>query len=49
MFELLGLRPETSQAIRPYIALAPIAFLGNMTSPLRYFGGFAGKFARDLQ
>lgn len=46
MFELLGLRPETSKAIRPYIALAPIAFLGNMTSPLRYFGGLPASCQR---
>lgn len=38
MFNLLALKPEVSKAIKPYIALAPVAFLGNIPSPIRYLG-----------
>ena len=36
MFELLAFKPEVAKAIRPYIALAPVAYLGELASPLRY-------------
>ena len=38
MFNLLALKPEVSKAIKPYIALAPVAYLGNIPSPIRYLG-----------
>lgn len=35
MFQLLAFKPEVAKAIWPYIALAPIAYLGGLSSPLR--------------
>ncbi len=37
MFVLQSLMPEVGQIIRPYIALAPIAYLGNIWSVVRPF------------
>lgn len=37
MFALQSLMPEVGQLIRPYIALAPIAYLGNIWSIVRPF------------
>ena len=42
MFQLLSFRPEVAKAIRPYIALAPVAYLGAMPTPLRYLA-FSGR------
>ena len=35
MFELLAFKPEVAKAIRVYVALAPVAFLGNISKELR--------------
>lgn len=35
MFQLLAFRPEVAKAIRPYIALAPVAYLSN-NAPIKY-------------
>lgn len=37
MFALLGLRPEYAQVVQPFIAMAPVAFVGHNKSPVRYF------------
>jgi hypothetical protein len=34
MFGLLATKPEYSQIIKPFIALSPVPFMGNATSPL---------------
>ena len=36
MFELLSLKPDVSKVIKPYIALAPVAYLGDVASPSRF-------------
>ena len=37
MFQLLATRPELSQIVQPFIALAPVFQLNNVKSPLRFF------------
>ncbi|XP_054153917.1 lipase member J-like [Oppia nitens] len=37
MFGLLASRPEYSQIIDPFIALAPVAYVSHIKSPIRYF------------
>ncbi|XP_046918119.2 gastric triacylglycerol lipase-like [Dermatophagoides farinae] len=37
MFALLSLRPEYADIVQPFIALAPITFVKNIQSPMRYF------------
>lgn len=44
MFELLSLKPEIAKVIKPYFALAPVAHLGNLRSPLRYLGSIKTYF-----
>ncbi|CAG2104946.1 unnamed protein product [Medioppia subpectinata] len=41
MFALLSSKPEYSQIINPFIALAPIAYVAGIKSPIRYFTEFS--------
>lgn len=36
MFQLLSFRPEVAKAIRPYIALAPVAFMQDIATIFRF-------------
>ncbi len=40
MFGLLSSRLKYNQIIKPFIALSPVSFLGNATTPLRIFTYF---------
>lgn len=37
MFALLSLKPEYADIVQPFIALAPVAFVEHITSPIRFF------------
>ena len=41
MFALLSSKPDWAKVIDPFIALAPVAFVGNIVSPIRYFAEFS--------
>jgi hypothetical protein len=41
MFALLSSQPEYAQFINPFIALAPVAYVGKIISPIRYFADFS--------
>lgn len=47
MFELLSFKPEVAKAIRVYIALAPVAYIGAAPSPLRFLA-FSERLMRRL-
>jgi len=36
MFNLLSLKPEVSKVLKPVIAMAPVAYLGGLSSPVKY-------------
>lgn len=38
MFELLAFKPEVAKAIRVYIALAPVTYVGGVSNPQKIFG-----------
>ncbi|CAG2161896.1 unnamed protein product [Oppiella nova] len=40
MFALLASRPEFSQIINPFIALAPVAYVSDIITPIRYIAEF---------
>ena len=40
MFALLASRPEYSQIINPFIALAPVAYVSDIITPIRYIAEF---------
>lgn len=42
MFELLSLKPEVSNALSAFIAMAPFTFNGNMNTPFKYFVSVPG-------
>lgn len=43
MFALLAQRPEFARIIRPFVAMAPAVFLGNMQSPMKVSLALDGK------
>ena len=36
MFALLSIVPKYNAIVKPFIALSPVAFIGNIKSPVRY-------------
>ncbi|CAG2165664.1 unnamed protein product [Oppiella nova] len=49
MFGLLASQPHYSNIIKPFIAMSPVPFMGNSTSPLVQYGSYILSFLRTTE
>lgn len=45
MFGLLSTIPMYNDIVKPFVALSPVAFVGNIKSPVKYFAYVSSSYA----